>query len=344
MTLVVGVRLSDSVCLATDTRVTAKRGGTTSAHDDCLKLEHIARHLAVACAGNVSTVQHLLRAIAKRVSKRTDPAVLRERLEEIVNPAVDQLMASGIPYDEIRCCLLFAGLTERHATTIEPAELVRRFNHFRDAATRNHDSIIRMLVNPPSRKHVQLLADSLRRNAPVLRPGILRALEASRDPDQPLTLPRPGTMLFGLEVRPPAPLKIVDAPWGHVLDFGSDSLKSHDEEELFARVEFSDPKNHDTMKLLLTAVITESSERVATIGGGVVSAMLVNRGLGFMMGSVWGDSGPTDRRTFLATSLDRKSDAPPPHRLVMRSGDIEHRLTPVTRWTLPDAGEASLWI
>ncbi len=341
MTLIVGIHVSGVLCLAADTRITIKKpDGSSKYEDTCLKLEHVAPRIVIAGAGNVAMIQRLLAAIKKSVTiSLNDATPLRAQLETIVVPEVDAFVASGGSYTDARCCLVFAG-TSASETTCVQAEVFRdALMRFEEANLKNLPGVVRSLLDPRNAANLQMLINNLQQSGPHLRQQVVRALQARRAAEDALTLPLPGTQLFALEVKPPSPLSIVDAGWGETLVFGSDTLSRSDTGELAARIEFS-RDGESTEKLLLTAAITEIAERQPGVGGGVVTTFLSERGFAFMLGRVWGEN-RSGGDLVLASELERHPDAPPPHRLVMRSGGVRRGLIGMSVWT--SSGSASLW-
>jgi hypothetical protein len=341
MTLIVGIHVSGVLCLAADTRITVKRHDGSSEYDDtCLKLEHVAPRIVIAGAGSVPMIQRMLTAIKKSVAiSLNDPTALRSQLETIVVPEVDAFLASGRSFTDARCCLVFAGTSMTEPTSVQPEAFRSALIRLEEANLRNLPGLVRNLLDPRNAANRQVLIDSLQRSGPHLRPQVLDALARRRTIQEPLTLPLPGTQLFALEVRPPGALSIVDAGWGETLVFGSDTLSLSDTGELAARIEFSSD-GQSTEKTLLTAAITDVSEKHSGVGGGVVTTFLSEKGFAFMLGRVWGENRPGGQPV-LVSELERHPDAPPPHRLVMRSGGVQRGLIPMSVWT--SSGSASLW-
>lgn len=341
MTLIVGIHVSGVLCLAADTRITVKKpDGSSEYEDTCLKLEHVAPRIVIAGAGSVLMIQRILTAIKKSVAiSLNDPTPLRSQLETIVVPEVDAFLASGRSFADARCCLVFAGTSVNEPTSVQAEAFRNALIRFEEANLRNLPGLVRTLLDPRNAANRQIVIDNLQRGGPHLRQQVVDALAPRRTIDEPLTLPLPGTQLFALEVRPPAALSIVDAGWGETLVFGSDVLSRSDTGELAARIEFS-RDGESTEKTLLTAAITEVSEKHSGVGGGVVTTFLSEKGFAFMLGRVWGESRPGGQLV-LVSEIERHPAAPPPHRLVMRSGGAPRGLIPMSVWT--SSGSASLW-
>lgn len=260
MTVIMGINLSDRICLIADSRVSGKDPATgeyITKHDNMMKIEELKNvpGVMIASAGDARLAQLVIKELEK---------VFRGKgMVEVRNGIKGVLLKVGEEYGKLNrhahANFLIAGVDTTAKKTINKA----RFNQIIFS------------------EHVKEMGGGSVRN------HLMDALKQTQEGDEVLTLPTEKTVLFSVSLDMNSGVDIKDSEWGDVLVSGPSKVSKEDVgDKEIAKLEFGGPGGDDFMGFvehdgLLSVAIAITMTRKhdwLTVGGAYVPIQVYSNG------------------------------------------------------------------
>ena len=292
MSLIFGINLSDRIYLSADTRLTIEKSdGTKEYRDNTIKIIPFPSPIAVAVAGKTRAARFILQKLLEN-EKSVDLSIrtLRENILNRITPIVDELLTSGFKYDQLKVCLLFAGLNKNAKKKVAGGKkLIELVGECQNLEKKSEEGLITKLLDKSFRGNHALLANALANSQQNLKDVHFQALMKQKVDDKGMvTADITDSHIFAILINPPDPPIIEDAEWGEFLAFGPRITKNQIPKNAFCKLEFKSNGKINIDHALLTAIIetTAREYNLDTVGGSIFSVVISEKGGGALTGEV----------------------------------------------------------
>lgn len=292
MSLIFGINLSDRIYLSADTRLTIENpDGTREYKDNTIKIIPFPSPIAVATAGKTKAARIILQ---KLLESEKDTALsiraLRASILNKITPIVDELLASGFTYEQLRVCFLFGGLNKNAKKKVAGGKkLIELVGECQNLEKQSDDRLITKLLDQNFQGDRSLIASALANSQQNLKDVHFQALKNQKvDADGMLTTDVADSHIFAILINPPNAPVIEDAEWGEFLAYGPRITKNQIPKNAFCKLEFKSSGKVNIDHALLTAIIetTARDYNLNTVGGSIFSVVISEKGGGALTGEV----------------------------------------------------------